>query len=510
MAEEKQEYIERTEKQVARMLDLYFSEENDCTEMYDDINADFPRFISDIAFEKKASLRDLFRKHPAWNEYLQSIIVRGVNIYVDPKEQEQEISSLLEDMEEFFDLSTMVGNFTFYDVNSFIISVFKGEENYFTEEVAGRFKGVYHKGKKPSKMARTLFEKLPKDEDLYNARAFEQVFAQLSDILNGRENRKEDIFVSINPAHILSQSNPKVDGEGMLTSCHSLNSLEYEYNAGATGYVNDEVTFIMFTISDSDESEKSYYRKTSRMFGHYKQGVLMTSRLYTCDVGTCGKSVVNDSYRRVAQEVIATCLGVPNKWSFKMYNHYETDEKFKADCGFGGYHDWQYPDFTPYLSKLKNYDIGGTFNIGGKSICMGCLKPNNEYCLCKGCRHELRPCDDCGTPTEEENLTFVDGEIICSDCLNAYYTRCKHCNDWTLNEGIIHVEGRGDFCRFCADHLFTLKYCDECIDAFIKDDLYYYPAQDEWYCKNCGEHLGLTLVKLEGEDVYQWVEKEEE
>lgn len=68
-------------------------------------------------------------------------------------------------------------------------------------------------------------------------------------------------------------SNPKGDHRGTtLTSCHSFNSTEYEYNNGCTGYARDKVSFIAFTVADPADKETLNNRKTTRQVFAYKPG----------------------------------------------------------------------------------------------------------------------------------------------------------------------------------------------------------------------------------------------
>lgn len=90
------------------------------------------------------------------------------------------------------------------------------------------------------------------------------------------------LFVSVNPAHFITMSNPKRDSRGAtLTSCHSFNSTEYDYNNGCTGYARDETSFIVFTVADPTDPETLNNRKTTRQVFAYRpgSGLLLQSRM---------------------------------------------------------------------------------------------------------------------------------------------------------------------------------------------------------------------------------------
>ena len=124
-------------------------------------------------------------------------------------------------------------------------------------------------------------------------------------------------------------------------------------------------------------------------------------------------------------------------------------------------------------------------------------------------------CDHCGVVIEDEEFDFVDGRIICQECLDEHYTRCSDCNALTLVDGA-HVDQRGDcICDECFnDHYFVCHacgeifhnddahdgygdtYCHECFhDRFIEcqecgntvnmDDAYYEEDSDQYLCEHC-------------------------
>ncbi len=73
---------------------------------------------------------------------------------------------------------------------------------------------------------------------------FQKLYAQFADELSARQIGFK-LYVSINPVHFLTMSNPKADSRGcILTSCHSINSTDYQYNNGCSGYARDHVSFI--------------------------------------------------------------------------------------------------------------------------------------------------------------------------------------------------------------------------------------------------------------------------
>ena len=100
---------------------------------------------------------------------------------------------------------------------------------------------------------------------------------QLDDILKVRakyrnferktlDGLKSSLFLALFD-FFLTMSNPKGDKRGCtLTSCHSLNSTEYGYNNGCSGYARDNYSIITFVAADPNNPETLNNRKTMRAY----------------------------------------------------------------------------------------------------------------------------------------------------------------------------------------------------------------------------------------------------
>ncbi len=143
---------------------------------------------------------------------------------------------------------------------------------------------------------------------------------QLAD--NRRKKIDFKLYVSLNPAHFITMSNPKDDKRGdTLTSCHSFNSTSYSYNNGCSGYARDEYTFITFVAADPSNPETLNNRKTMRQIFAYKpgNGLLLQSRLYNTSGGTYGAQEDSKLYRDLVQREISDLEGAPNLWQTYGY-----------------------------------------------------------------------------------------------------------------------------------------------------------------------------------------------
>ena len=162
-------------------------------------------------------------------------------------------------------------------------------------------------------------------------------------------------------------SNPKRDNRGStLTSCHSFNVLDCDYNCGCSGYARDDVTFIVFTASDPDKPETLNNRKTTRQLFMYKpfNGLLLQSRLYNTYGGTCGAQTESKLYRDLVQRELSELEGVPNLWKTEKYCGNKHAIHIHCGNGFGGYADWPHPDFDAKISIRQdcadNFEIATT------------------------------------------------------------------------------------------------------------------------------------------------------
>ena len=287
------------------------------------------------------------------------------------------------------------------------------------------------------------------------------------------------LFLSINPAHFLTMSNPKGDDRGeCMTSCHSFNSEEYDYNGGCTGYARDNVTMIAFTVSNPDNPETLNNRKTTRQLFMYKpgSGILLQCRMYNTSGGTRGAQQESKTYRALVQNQIALCENVANLWNTPRRYYYQDDIELLSNNDFTGYPDWNYEEFDAILSIRKDVNKENIphypFKIGAAGICIKCGQPLGRDCslYCNECDIEKVKCEHCGQYVNiNDSLTAYEGEnsiTICGDCAYQYYTQCDECGAYY--ESIYQATNRyGE----------TVNVCDHCLErAYVR-------------CENCGVYI---------------------
>ena len=99
-------------------------------------------------------------------------------------------------------------------------------------------------------------------------------------------------------------------------------------------------------------------------------------------------------------------------------------------------------------------------------------------------------CSDCGEICEKDNMTTVEDEYVCDDCLNnGDYFYCNNCNEWHKGESVtIHTSTWSgsdrpyEVCERCAEDV--AYCCNHCGDWYEKD-IMYRGADDEMYCEDC-------------------------
>lgn len=106
---------------------------------------------------------------------------------------------------------------------------------------------------------------------------------------------------------------------------------------------------------------------------------------------------------------------------------------------------------------------------------------------------DLVRCDRCDRCAGEATGTWSteDGQEICLDCAEQYYTECARCGDYV--ESTLTTDEDQQICRYCADHHYTR--CDSC-DRYSE---YTETATDGcdvcepcvesayWRCDGCGD-----------------------
>ena len=252
----------------------------------DSVSEKFVKRLAEDNAYAKAELRDLFRKSPVWNEELDCLIINGTRTHNPDTERIQRLAD--EILYDWLQDATYETNVQLDQALHFFTYPVENHDHSI-EMMKALAPKAYAPWKKPSRIFRALCDALGVSDDTAGSR-FQRLYAQFADELSAKKIDFK-LYVSLNPAHFITMSNPKDDRRGsMLTSCHSFNSTEYPYNCGCSGYARDNYTFITFIAADPANPETLNNRKTMRQIFAYKpyNGLLLQSRLYNTDGGSYG------------------------------------------------------------------------------------------------------------------------------------------------------------------------------------------------------------------------------
>jgi len=508
-----QQIIERAERNIRNALEDYGAHTNQ-REVLDDVSGSFIRTLARDSAYAKQGLRELFSKSPVWDEELDALVINGTRTH-DP--DYDRIRSLARDiLRPAFRADNQTGALLRAGLDS--ILDFFGDPKYLSESqreaCIGMIKTIAPKAYAPSKKLSRVFKAICQQVGVADESAgseFQRLYAQFADELTSKKISFK-LYVSINPGHFLTMSNPKYDQRGnTLTSCHSFNSTEYDYNCGCAGYARDEVTFIVFTVADPKDAETLNNRKTTRQIFAYRpgNGVLMQSRMYNTAGGVYGAAEDSKLYRDLVQREISMLENAPNLWKTAPYLN-GRESYVDTHPEFGGYADWTYSDFDGKVSIRNDHaEDGETITVGEAGLCIrcGCEISSGLYCDdCKGC-HDCY-CDHCeGYYSETFPVRDEDGNeiYVCDRCRDEYYTYCDECHDYHPNNRVHYVDGK-DVCDDCLDEYYF--WCDHCEEYHHRDYANNAHARNGneievcsdclsehyFYCEKCGEYYHADCI----------------
>lgn len=483
---EMQEVISRAERNIRQALRDYGAHTSQ-TDVLDDVTDEFIyRLAADSSYAKQG-LRELFSKSPVWNEELDALVINGTRTH-DP------------DYDRIHRLAMQILEKPFksldYDYNDILKAICffsnpdaseRDRESYI-EAIRKLAPKAYTPTKKPSRVFKSLCVALGVADETAGSE-FQRLYAQFADELSAKQIGFK-LFVSVNPAHFITMSNPKRDSRGAtLTSCHSFNSTEYDYNNGCTGYARDETSFIVFTVADPTDPETLNNRKTTRQVFAYRpgSGLLLQSRMYNTAGGVYGAAEDSKLYRDLVQREISMLEDVPNLW--KTYSSIgDKADLVVAGDGFGGYQDWTYENFDGHISIRADCDeeTVDPLDVGTYGLCIVCGEETSAGVYCEDCG-EGNECDECGGHYRElYDVRNSRGEWIqvCERCCDEYYTYCDECEEYWPNDCTTEVDGRY-YCDDCLDE--CCERCDECDEWHRSDSMYdaYREGREVRVCSDC-------------------------
>lgn len=465
-------------------------------EVIRDVSDTFIRTVAIDNYYAKQELRELFRKSPVWDEELDAIVINGTRThdpdYMRVHDLAYHILAPAATDENYRTIRNAIGFFSEPDAPT-------EYRDYYQSALEKLAPGAYVPGKKLTRVFRDLCKALGVADETKGS-AFQQYYAQFADELQSKQIPYK-LFVSINPAHWITMSNPKRDSRGTtLTSCHSFNSTDYEFNNGCSGYARDKYSFICFTVDYPGNPELLNNRKTTRQIFVYKpgSGVLLQSRMYNTSGGTCGAQKESKDYRDLVQRELSDLEGATNLWNTQKYldQHKVFYERHNE---FGGYPDWEYSDFVPMLSVRTDASDPKGVIIGEAGVCIKCGCYNSHGVYCEDCENDGRiECADCGDRFHEDDMTWVYNSYgsrvqVCPHCLERNYTMCEDCEEYCPSDDMTYVNGYGYVCNSClADHYAECACCgDWCYTDDMETAVDRY-GHEEQVCPSCAHQQYAT------------------
>ena len=474
-----------SQKDIAQALYDY-GKHTPLKDILEDVSRDFINTLAHDSVRSKGDLRELFRKSPVWNEDLQAIVINGTRTHNPDYLRVADLAwKILDPVWKYadFDKRHKIG----LAVSFFSEPTMNGiDRECCIKAINSLSPKAYAPGKKLSRVFKQLCVDLGVADETQGSK-FQQVFAQFADELTAKKLDFK-LYVSINPAHFVTMSNPKGDERGqMMTSCHSFNSTNYPYNNGCAGYARDKTSFIVFTVDDPNNPESFNNRKTSRQVFAYRpgSGLLLQSRMYNTEGGVYGAAEDAGLYRDLIQREISELEGVPNLWKTRHSYDRECEDFVVVGTGFGGYADWNYSDFDCHISVRADCDpeTVSPLVVGTYGLCVKCGDTCSKGMYCGDCNNNCY-CEDCQEYVYETFIVwgYHGNRFVCQRCLDNNYTRCERCGEYHPHDDITWVDDDA-YCEDCLEQI-EAHCCEQCGEWHYDDDMN--RVHDyEWVCDGC-------------------------
>lgn len=447
------------------------------TDVLDDVSDEFIRRLAKDNACAKKELRELFSQSPVYDSKLDALVINGTRTH-DP--DPGRIEALARDILVCAAAGgTYLPDGSLFDYNKMWSIAYFFSGNYRDERERNEYLDVirciapkaYKEGRKPSRVFKQICQALGVADETAGSQ-FQRLYAQFADELTTRKIGFK-LFVSLNPAHFITMSNPKQDERGnTLTSCHSFNSTEYDWNNGCTGYARDNYTFIVFTVDDPSIPETLNNRKTTRQIFAYKpgNGLLLQSRMYNTSGGVYGAAEDSKLYRDLVQREISALEDVPNLWKTRPCvdeDGYVFDSCVSAGVGFGGYRDWTYKEFDAHISiRADHAEDYEPLSIGTWGLCVVCAEENRDGVYCSDYEKDDDMCYVINGHGEEVK--------VCESCRDRHYTRCDVCGEYHFDDDMTaayNVNGSVQVCPGClSEHFEECRGCGEFYETSMLED----------------------------------------
>ena len=104
-----------------------------------------------------------------------------------------------------------------------------------------------------------------------------------------------------------------------------------------------------------------------------------------------------------------------------------------------------------------------------------------------GCHDCSSICEMCDRIVSNDDITEVEGDYICSDCVDEHTGSCDDCGEQVYNRHLYYMNGDDrSVCSSCRDNYYE---CEGCNRLYHSDQLQYDERTDCSYCEDCYEEL---------------------
>ena len=308
---------------------------------------------------------------------------------------------------------------------------------YMGEEEVNKVNEVFpfvkaHVGQKTSRIVNKICREFGFDKDSrYNGE-----YTKFADAINPLAIQRWTI-ISINPIDYLTMS-----FGNSWTSCHSIDKTDLNgtysgsyhgcYSGGTLSYMNDSVSFVMYTVDGSYKGTNYELQpKINRQMFHLGNGKLIQGRMYPQDNDT-GAADLYRNFREIAQRVISECFGVNNLWKNEKGTRVCENETYSMGAHYRDYTCYGNCNVS-YLRESATSELNHIrITIGAEGICPQCgAHHTNEECiLCDDCyNEEIHYCQNCGEVVDPDSYYAIqigDCWYCDEECAQrAGYVRCS-------------------------------------------------------------------------------------
>lgn len=223
-------------------------------------------------------------------------------------------------------------------------------------------------------------------------------------------------------------------------------------------------------------------------------------------------------------------------WTIKecIYSDAVEDYAYKITCNNKSFYVFKYQ-----ITKVEEEETMNISNITRKSVASIEERNNESARICHHCgcvinmldddREAIqfdgewycdedcldavsKVCDHCGEREYIGNMTVVNGEYICEDCIDCYYFFCPACERYHESMYGNWCESESEYiCVFCLDSRNGYFRCSRCGDVHSTDDMYevYWDNEESsgWcpscvdyyasYCEECERYFNNSRVTVE-------------